>query len=91
VPVDGKPGPLAHLLMTLITLAGVALIMWMESPEWQRQMIARTTRARARRFAALVAARSGHQSMGSELSGRTIEAEAGYGITYRLSRLRDRL
>jgi hypothetical protein len=89
--VQGKPGPLAHLLMTLITLAGVALIMWMEAPEWQRQMITRATRHRARQLAARLAARSGHQSMGSELSGRTAEAHAGYGITYRLSRMRDRL
>jgi hypothetical protein len=89
--VEGKPGPLAHLLMTLITLAGVALVMWMEAPEWQRQMITRSARRRGRQLAARLAARSGHQSMGSELSGRAAEAHAGYGITYRLSRLRDRL
>jgi hypothetical protein len=29
--------------------------------------------------------------MGDELSGRLREALAGYGFTYRLSRLRDRL
>ena len=89
--MDGKPGPWAHLLMTLITLAGVAAVMWMEAPEWQRQMILRTTRARARAAATRLAALSGHRSMGDELRGRTVEAHAGYGFTYRLSRLRDRL
>lgn len=84
-------GPLTHLLMTLITLAGVAAIMWMEAPEWQRQMIIRAARARARQGAALLAARSGHHAMGDELSGRITEALAGYGITYKISRLRDRL
>ena len=84
-------GPWTHLLMTAITLAGVAVIMWMEAPEWQRQMIIRAARARARQGAARVAARSGHRAMGDELRGRLGEALAGYGITYRLSRLRDRL
>ena len=88
--MDGQ-GPWTHLLMTAITLAGVAAVMWMEAPEWQRQMIIRAARARARQGAALLAARSGHHAMGDELSGRRAEATAGYGITYRLSRMRDLL
>ena len=89
--MDPRPGPWAHLIMTVITLSGVALVMWMETPEWQRQMITRAARGRLRVLATRVAARSGHQSMGSELSGRAAEAHAGYGLTYRLSRMRDRL
>ena len=84
-------GPVTHLIMTLITLAGVAAIMWMEAPEWQRETIRRAMRHRARRAAAALARASGHRAMGDELSGRLREALAGYGFTYRLSRLRDRI
>jgi hypothetical protein len=48
-------------------------------------------RARSRRLTAALARRSGHRAMGDELSGRADQAEAGYGFTYRLSRLRDKL
>jgi hypothetical protein len=87
----GEQGPWQHLLMTAVTLASVLGIMWMEAPEWQREMVRRAARARAHRFAAALARSSGHRAMGDELSGRTAEAHAGYGFTYRLSRLRDRL
>jgi hypothetical protein len=83
--------PWQHLLMTLITIAGVAVIMWLEAPEWQQQMMKRQARSKLRSLATRLAAASGHQAMGDELSGRTAEASAGYGFTYRLSRLRDRL
>jgi hypothetical protein len=83
--------PLTHLAMTLITLAGMAAIMWMEAPEWQRETVRRAARLKGRRLAAAVARRSGHRAMGDELSGRDGQAEAGYGFTYRLSRLRDKL
>ena len=88
--MDGK-NPWTHLLMTLITLGGVAVIMWMEAPEWQRQMITRSARAKARGLVTRVAASSGHHAMGDELSGRLREALAGYGFTEKLSRIRDRL
>jgi hypothetical protein len=81
----------SHLIMTAVTVAGVAVIMWMEAPDWQREAIRRKIRLRLRRAAALVAARSGHRAMGDELSGHQAEAEAGYGLTYRLSMFRDRL
>ncbi len=84
-------GPWTHLLMTVITLAGVAAVMWMEAPEWQREMIRRQARVRLRGLAARLAASSGHRAMGDELQGRTAEAHAGYGFTYKLSRMRDRL
>jgi len=89
--MGGDQGPLSHLLMTLITLAGVAAIMWMEAPQWQREAIRRSARHHARRAAARVARASGHRAMGDELSGRLRDAATGYGITYRLSRLRDGL
>lgn len=83
--------PWTHLLMTLITLGGVAAVMWMEAPEYQREMARRAVRHRLRRLADLAARHSGHRAMGDELSGRLAEAIAGYGFTYKLSRLRDRL
>jgi hypothetical protein len=84
-------GPWAHLAMTAITLAGVAVVMWLEAPEYQRAMIRQAARLRLRRLASAAARHSGHQAMGDELSGRAREAAAGYGFTYRLSRLRDNL
>ena len=83
--------PWAHLLMTLITLAGVAAMVWMEAPEWQRELIRRAARSRLKQLAAAVARRSGHRALGDELDGRAEQARAGYGFTYRLSSLRDRL
>lgn len=84
-------GPWTHLLMTVITLAGVAGVMWMEAPEYQREMVKRAARHRLRRLAAAAARHSGHRAMGDELSGRLKEALAGYRFTYRLSRVRDAL
>lgn len=83
--------PWEHLVMTLVTVAGMAALMWMEAPEWQREIIKRAARNRLRRLAAGVARRSGHRAMGDELDGRTEQARAGYGFTYRLSTFRDRL
>jgi hypothetical protein len=88
--MDGQ-GPWTHLLMTLITLAGVSAVMWMEAPEWQRETIRRAARLRLHQLAAAAARASGHRAMGDELGGRMREAMAGYGFTYRLSRMRDRL
>lgn len=84
-------GPWTHLLMTVITLAGVAGVMWMEAPEYQREMVKRAARSRLRRLAAGLARASGRRAMGDELDGRADQARAGYGFTYRLSCLRDRL
>jgi len=84
-------GPWAHLVTVLISVAGMAALVWMEAPEWQREAIRRVIRLRARSVAGRVAAASGRRAMGDELSGRKAEAEAGYGFTYRLSTLRDRL
>ena len=84
-------GPWAHLVTVLISVAGMAALVWMEAPEWQREAIRRVIRLRARSVAARVAAASGRRAMGDELSGRAGQAEAGYGFTYRLSTLRDRL
>jgi hypothetical protein len=77
--------------MTLITLAGMAAVMWMEAPEWQRETAKRAVKAKSRRLADALARRSGHRAMGDELSGRAPAAESGYRFTYRLSKLRDAL
>ena len=83
-------GPWTHLLMTLITVAGVAGMMWIEMDPAYREMLRREARQKLRRLAGRLAAASGHRAMGNELHG-TPETLAGYGFTYRLSRLRDRL
>ncbi|HXZ72651.1 MAG TPA: hypothetical protein VEH31_17515 [Streptosporangiaceae bacterium] len=88
--MDGQ-NPRAHLTVTLITLAAVLVLAWLEMPEWQRQMTARAARLRLRRLAAAAARASGYQAMGNELAGNAPQAEAGYRVTERLSRLRDRL
>ena len=88
----GEPqGPWTHLLVTVISVAGMAALVWMEAPEWQREMIKRQARLRLRSLITRLAVSSGQRAMGDELSGRTAEAHAGYGFTYRLSALRDRL
>jgi hypothetical protein len=84
-------GPWTHLLVTAISVAGVAGMIWLEMPEWQRETVKRAARGRLHRGAAAIARASGYRAMGDELSGRQAEAEAGYGFTYRVSRLRDRL
>jgi hypothetical protein len=84
-------GPWTHLAMAAITLAGVAAVMWVEAPEYQRELARRAVRLRLWRIAAVAARSSGHRAMGDELSGRDREALAGYRFTYKLSRLRDRL
>ena len=83
--------PWQRILATLITLAGIAVITWMETPEWQREVIMRGMRRRAYRVMNLLARRSGHRAMGDELAGRQHEAESGYSFTERLSRWRDQV
>ena len=84
-------GLLRHLLITAITVAGVAVIMWLEAPDWQKEMISRGANLRLHGLAAGLARAAGHSAMGDELKGRASEARAGYRVTERLSRLRDRL
>ncbi len=85
-----EDSPLARLLAATVTLAGLTLMAWAELPQWQRQMIARQIRSRLRRVLARLARASGYHAMGRELAGAP-EDEAGYGIAYRLSLIRDRL
>ena len=86
--MDEKPWQ--RIVTTLVTVAGIAAIMWMEAPDWQREMIRRSVRRRAYRLLHLLARRSGHRAMGDELAGRQNEADAGYSFTLLLSQLRDR-
>lgn len=83
--------PWTRLLTMLITVAGMAAIMWMEAPEWQREAIRRTARFRAYRLLNRLARASGRRAMGDELAGRKHEADAGYHFTERVSRVRDAL
>jgi len=76
-------------MMMLIAAAG--LMMWLEMPDWQRRALIARVRLRVKRTAAWMAYRSGHRAMGDELAGHDDAADAGYGVAYRLSLLRDRL
>lgn len=83
--------PLWQRLVVLgATLGIVAGMMWAEMPPWERQMIVRSARLRLRRMTSRLARATGHRAMGRELAG-TPEDEAGYGLPYRLSKMRDAL
>lgn len=82
--------PATRMVTALVTLAAITLMCWAELPPWQRALIARAARGRARQLAARVARASGRRAMGLELAG-TPEKAAGYDRTERLSRLRDAL
>jgi hypothetical protein len=83
--------PWQRILATLITLGGIAVITWMETPEWQREIISRAVKRRTYRLLHRLARASGHRAMGDELAGRKSEADAGYSFTEHVSRLRDRM
>lgn len=76
-------------IVLLLTLAGI--MAWIEMPDWQRRMVIARLRSRTRAALAWMARRSGHRAMGDELSGHGEAADAGYGFTFRLSQLRDRI
>ena len=81
----------AHLLMVVISVAGAAAIAWLELPEGQRMMLVLTVKARLHRVLHRTARRAGYLGMASELRGHHESAVTGYGVAYRLARLRDRL
>ena len=72
-----------QLLMTAVSLAAVAAMLWMEMPGWQRDQI----RAEIRSRLASVAWASGRHAISLEVE--TGRPGAGYQVTYWLSRLRD--
>lgn len=80
-----------HLLMTLISLAGAAVLIWMELPPSQRMMV--TLEARKRSYRALHAGAqlAGRWGMGNELREHGPSAAASYGLAYQLARWRDRV
>ena len=81
----------SRLLMLAVSIAGTAVLVWMEVPPDQRMMWTLEAKARAQRWLNRAARRAGHAGMGSELSGWRQSAAAGYGLAYRLARARDRL
>jgi hypothetical protein len=85
------PGIRDLLFQMVIAVLGTGLVVWSEMPPWQRSLVTARCREQARRALAVLARRSGHRAMSDELDGRYREADTGYGFTYRLSRLRDRL
>ena len=80
-----------HLLMTAISVAGMAAVVWLEMPESQRTMMYLTTRTWLHRNLHLSALRAGRAGMGAELHEHMPSAHVGYGLAYRLARWRDAL
>jgi hypothetical protein len=90
--VDTEQGSLpSRLLMLAVSIMGTAVLVWMEVPPDQRIMWTLTAKTRLQRWLNRAAHRAGHAGMGSELSGWQQSAACGYGVAYRLARLRDRL
>lgn len=82
--------PWQRILITLATVLGTAAAAWSQMPPSQQQIMMLTARAWAQRTLHRAARASGRRAMAAELAGRP-EADTGYAITYRLSRLRDRV
>ena len=80
-----------HLLMTLISVAGMAAVVWMELPPSQRMMVTLVIRERSYRVLHAAARGAGRLGMGSELRAHMPTATASYGLAYRLARWRDRV
>lgn len=81
----------AQLIMVIISVAGAAMVTWMELAPDQRMMMTLTVKARLHRLLHRAARRAGYLGMASELAGHRESASTGYGVAYRLARLRDRL
>src|SRR5260370_5942773 len=73
-------GPWTQLLVTVITVAGVAVIVWMEAPPWQREAMRRGVRVRGRQGAGQPGPRGGARGVGGEPHGRGGEGAAGDGV-----------
>jgi len=80
-----------YLLTTLIGLAGMAAMIWMELPPSQRMMVTLAVRERSYRVLHAAARAAGRWGMGSELREHRESAAASYGLAYRLSRWRDQV
>ena len=90
--MDTEQGSLqSQLLMLAVSIAGTASLVWMELPPDQRIMWTLEVKTWLQRRLNHAARRAGHAGMGSELSGWQQSAACGYGVAYRLARLRDRL
>jgi hypothetical protein len=81
----------SQLLMLAVSIAGTAILVWMELPPDQRVMWNLEARTWLQKRLHRAARRAGHAGMGSELSGWRLSAACGYGLACRLARLRDRL
>jgi hypothetical protein len=81
----------SRLLMLAVSIAGTAVLVWMELPPDQRLMWTLEAKAKMHKWLHRAAKRAGHAGMGSELSGWRQSAACGYGLAYRLAKLRDHL
>jgi hypothetical protein len=80
-----------YLVTTLIGIAGMAVMIWMELPPSQRMMVSLEIRRRTYRALHTSARVVGHYGMSSELADHRESAAASYGLAYWLARWRDRI
>ena len=88
---ENERGIWAHLLMTLISVTGLAASVWMTLPESERLMVRLTVKAWLHKNLHQGARRAGQAGMGAELHEHMPSALASYSLAYRLSRWRDKL
>ena len=86
-----QPSKLELVLMIASSLIGMGAMVWAEMSPAQRELAVMTFRARLRTVTHRLARGAGQQAMGDELAGLPNAARLGYGMAYRLARLRDRL
>ena len=81
----------SQLLMLAVSITGTAILVWMELPPDHRVMLALETKTHLQKWLHRAALRAARAGMGSELSGWRQSAAAGYGLAYRLAKLRERV
>lgn len=78
-----------EILLSLISLAGTAWIVWIQLPPAERQMTRLSMASAAHKWLARAARRIGYLGMGDELAGR--DPSERYGFALMLGKLRDRI
>lgn len=78
-----RPPMWQQLVMTAVSVAAVAAMLWMEAPAWQKEQIRHALRSHL----AVAAWQTGRKAMRLEIDrGRPVGL---YQVTYWISRLRD--
>lgn len=78
-----------EILLSLVSLAGTAWIVWIQLPPAERQMCRLSMASAAHRWLARASRRLGYLGMGDELAGR--DPRDRYGLALMLGKARDRI